>query len=223
MFSDGGSWSPIAVADRPVKILAIGSSSTAGVGASGREATYPAQLATLLAARSGTRPIVQNAGISGETADATIGRLEQALDGGGFDLVIWQVGTNDAVRGGDLDRFGDEVRRGITAAKQAGVRMILLDQQYYPGAARRVHYEDYVNAVDRLGAENGVAVFSRYAMMKAWATREDLLSQMLSPDRFHMNDRGYSCVATLLAERIARILPATLGVPLEQVGAAAGD
>lgn len=207
VFSDGGSWSPIAAAARPVKILAIGSSSTAGIGASNRERTYPAQLAALLKARSAVPAIVQNAGVSGETADKTIGRLEKALSGGNYDLVIWQVGTNDAVRGGDLNRFRGEIARGISAAKQAGVRLILLDQQYYPGSAKRAHYEDYVDAVDGLGAETGVAVFSRYAMMKAWAEKNDLLGQMLSPDHFHMNDRGYGCVAALLAGPIAQILP----------------
>jgi len=207
VFHDAGDWSPLAPHPGALHILAIGSSSTAGIGASETAMTYPAQLAAMLA-RDGTTVDIENAGVSGETADATIGRLEQAVAGGGYDLVIWQVGTNDAVRGGDIGAFQAQVSRGIAAVRQAGSRLVLLNQQFYPGVKDVAAYERFVHVVDALGAANKVAVFSRYAMMKAWSNTDGLLLAMLSPDRFHMNDSGYRCVAEGLARRIAEIVPA---------------
>ena len=37
-----------------------------------------------------------------------------------YDLVIWQVGTNDAVKGGDLDAFKSMVNDGIALVRNAG-------------------------------------------------------------------------------------------------------
>jgi lysophospholipase L1-like esterase len=211
-FSDAGRWTALRTHGSRAHILAIGSSSTAGIGASDKEHTYPAQLAAFLAGR-GFAVAVDNAGVSGETADATIGRLERAIAEGDYDLVIWQVGTNDAVRGADMAAVRGQVLRGIVAAAKAGVRLLLLDQQFYPGIKDSDRYESFVRTVDDLGADNHVAVFSRYAMMKAWSASEGLLAGMLSPDQFHMNDRGYGCVAARLGAEIARVLPAPRQVP----------
>ncbi|CAN5431286.1 hypothetical protein BH10PSE14_BH10PSE14_25840 [soil metagenome] len=189
-------------------MLAIGSSSTAGIGASDQAHTYPEQLEVDVEERAGIEVEVDNAGVSGETADQTITRLERAIAAGGHELVIWQVGTNDAVRGGDIAAFRAELQRGIEAAKHAAVRLVLLNQQFYPGVAKnQERYEAYVHAVDVLGAENRVPVFSRYALMKGWSATDGLLLGMLSSDHFHVNDRGYGCIAAALADRIADIVP----------------
>ena len=110
-------------------VLAIGSSSTEGVGASAPVNAYPHQLeVTLERFFSGLDVEVQNAGIGGETADATVARLEQALrQAAKPDLVIWQVGTNDAVRGGDEAQFRALLERGIAASRRASVDLIMLD------------------------------------------------------------------------------------------------
>ena len=151
---------------------------------------------------------MENAGVSGETADVTQARLQQALIKGHYDLVVWQVGTNDAVKGGDLDAFNAELQRGIAAVRRAGVRLMILDPQFFPGVARNQdRYEGFVRTVAGVAAASSVAVFSRYAMMKAWSATDGLLLAMLAADHFHMNDRGYGCVAAALADRVAEILP----------------
>jgi lysophospholipase L1-like esterase len=208
VFNPNDGWSRLPAVAWPLDVLAIGSSSTAGVGASDPAHTYPEQLEADVEQRTGVEVEVDNAGVSGETADQTIGRLEQELAAGGHEVVIWQVGTNDAVRGGDITAFRAHLQRGIEAAKHAAVRLVLLNQQFYPGVAKnQERYETYVHTVDVLGAENHVPVFSRYALMKAWSATDGLLLGMLSPDHFHMNDRGYGCVAAALADRIADIVP----------------
>jgi lysophospholipase L1-like esterase len=190
----------------PVRILTIGSSSTQGVGASSPAQAYPVQLERFLEGRWNTQDLtVDNAGIGGETAQQTVARLEEALRTSRPDLVIWQVGTNDAVKGGDEGVFRALLVRGLAAAEAAGVELILLDQQYYPGIKDPVRYERFVRIIRETADAHGVAVFSRYALMKGWADgAPQELGTMLSSDGFHMSDRGYACLTLSLGDLIAR-------------------
>jgi len=92
-----------------IKIVAIGSSSTEGAGASGPEASYPAVLARELSQRFPNASIaVFNKGVGGERIDATIARFEKDVVALNPDLVIWQVGTNDATAAvGWIDCYAD--------------------------------------------------------------------------------------------------------------------
>ena len=193
-----------------VRILAIGSSSTQGVGASSPAFSYPVQLQADLARIWKGTVVIENAGKGGETIPETVGRLEAALlKADKPDLVIWQVGTNDAVKGGDEGRFSDLLRQGIDAAQAAGVEVLLVDQQYFPAIKDLGRYERFVRLVGTAGAAEQVPVFSRYRLMKAWGERSpDTLISMLSSDGFHMGDRGYDCLAQLIADSLhSMVLP----------------
>jgi len=204
----------------PVRILAIGSSSTEGFGASSPAFSYPAQLQADLMQMWKGNITVENAGKGGETISETIGRLEAALKAKKPDLVIWQVGTNDAVRGGDEAGFSALLRQGIDAAQAAGVEMILVDQQYFPAIKDLNRYERFVSLVDATAEAEHVPVFSRYRLMKAWGERSpDVLASMLSRDGFHLGDRGYDCMAQLIADglrhpmAVSEIAPPVIALP----------
>jgi lysophospholipase L1-like esterase len=191
---------------QPAYILAIGSSSTEGIGASSKAATYPAQLQDQLrAAWPGMTVSVENAGVGGEKAGATLDRMAARLASAHFDLVLWQVGTNDAVAGGDIAGFRELLKRGIAEARAAKVEIALLDQQYYPGIRDVPAYERFVGAVTEVAAQEHVPVFSRYGLMKNW-NAENRLLPALSGDRFHMSDKGYGCLARLVGEDIGRVV-----------------
>ncbi|MGE7417176.1 SGNH/GDSL hydrolase family protein [Methylobacterium tarhaniae] len=188
-----------------VQVLAIGSSSTEGVGASAPDRTYPRLLEqSLRAAWRGTPVGVTNAGIGGETADQTLARLAEALaQPAKPDLVIWQVGTNDAITGGSEAAFRARLEQGIALVRAAGSDLIILDQQYYPAIPDHARYERFVGLVAAVANGAEVPVFSRYALMKDW-NRQDpgLLAGMLSSDSFHMGDQGYACLAQALGRDI---------------------
>ncbi|AZO78786.1 MULTISPECIES: SGNH/GDSL hydrolase family protein [unclassified Bosea (in: a-proteobacteria)] len=188
----------------PLRILAIGSSSTEGIGASGKDKTYPAQLGTLLRTGLSGRAIeMVNAGIGGETAPQTLSRLKAALVEGRYDLVIWQVGTNDAVTGGDLATFRQLVADGIAAARQARTRLVILDPQFYPGIKETARYRSYVDAIAETARAQAIPVLSRYQAMLGWYQQDEAgFMAALAGDRFHMSDAGYAC----LAQDIARSL-----------------
>lgn len=186
-------------ADRRLEILAIGSSSTEGVGASSPNHAYPAVLAEELR-RDNRVATVRNAGVGGELAAATLERLEAALKTGWPELVIWQVGTNDALAGVDELSFRATVERGVAAARAAGVPLLLIDPQFAARPPDAARYERFVAIVDETGARLKTPVLSRYAMMKrrgAQAART-----LLSADGLHMNDLGYRCLAHAVAEAI---------------------
>jgi lysophospholipase L1-like esterase len=187
----------------PNDILAIGSSSTEGIGASSPANSYPARLEAELEKRTGADFDVKNAGVGGELAAKTLNRLKGALKSGWARLVIWQVGTNDAIVGVDETLFRATVQAGIAAAHAAGVPMMLVGPQFTLKSPDPIRYERFVKMVDDIGAADHVPVLSRYTLMKTWSVKSaKALSLLLSGDGLHMSDLGYRCLAHALAEAL---------------------
>jgi len=88
----------MAQGERPLRIVALGDSLTAGYGLSS-QAAFPAQLQEALKARGHNVEIV-NAGVSGDTAAGGLERLDWSV-GEGVDGVILELGANDMLRGVD--------------------------------------------------------------------------------------------------------------------------
>ena len=82
--------------ERPVKIVALGDSLTAGFGLPANQA-FPAKLASALKAKGNNVTIV-NAGVSGDTATGGLERLDWAVPKDA-DAVIVELGANDMLRG----------------------------------------------------------------------------------------------------------------------------
>lgn len=192
---------PRIAAGGKIEILAIGSSSTEGVGATTRDKSYPARLQTLLAsAWPRVQVNVANAGIGGEIAPQTLARLKQALAERRYDLVIWQVGTNDAVNGGDLAAFKAMVADGIATVRRAGPSLALLDPQFFPGIREPARYRAYVDAIGEVAKGQSVPVFARYDTMREWHGADaQAFTAALASDSFHMSDAGYDCLARDMA------------------------
>ncbi len=128
---------------------------------------------------------------------------------------MWQVGTNDAVRGGDEAGFRAVLENGIHRVLQTRADLVIIDQQFYPGIGNPARYERYVSIVAEAADANDVPLFSRYRLMQGWSARgESELRATLAPDAFHMNDVGYACLGRMLAVDLAdmaRMGPALAG------------
>jgi acyl-CoA thioesterase-1 len=83
---------------RPVKIVALGDSLTAGLGLPAN-AAFPARLQQALA-QKGMAAEVVNAGVSGDTTADGLSRLDWSVPDD-TDAVILELGANDALRGID--------------------------------------------------------------------------------------------------------------------------
>ncbi|MFD0390475.1 SGNH/GDSL hydrolase family protein [Tistrella bauzanensis] len=190
----------------PLVILAIGSSSTQGYGAPRPEASYPFRLERDLARRyPDSRIQVINAGVGGEIAADQLARLDKLLADNRPDLVIWQAGTNDALRAVDRVRFAGEVRDGLARIRTHGADALLMDLQVYPGARDPETYAAYVALMRRLATETATPLYSRFDLMTAWENdRANPSPDLLFTDRFHLNTIGYACIARALGSAIAR-------------------
>jgi len=89
---------PTTTTDRPVKIVILGDSLTAGFGVPW-DAAFPARLQRALQDK-GIAATVENAGISGDTASDGLRRLDRSVPEG-TEAVILELGANDAERGVD--------------------------------------------------------------------------------------------------------------------------
>lgn len=187
----------------PFKILVVGSSSTAGVGATQPARAYTKRLESELELRlPGVDVDVVARGIGGETAIGAEARMETELKAVRPDLVIWQIGTNDVYRKVDLATFRKTAEEGLADIAAAGVDVAMMDPQYVP--QDEALYAPYLDAIGKVSAETGVPVARRFEAMKAVAKAGG--RAMISGDRLHMNDDGHACVGAFLAEALDRKL-----------------
>ena len=201
---------------RPVKVLAIGSSSTVGVGASSPAAAYPVRLeGNLEGFLPGLDVQVTNRGVSGEIGQAEVERIKLEVAEIEPDLVVWQVGTNDAMARIDEDEFADMLRGALHWLAANRVDVMLIDPQYVERLAADAYYTDIVKIIARIAREQRVLLVNRFDAMADLAKRRGNAA-FLAQDRFHPNDLGYRCMAEYAARAIAAgILQAeTEAVPL---------
>ena len=192
---------------RTAKVLAIGSSSTAGIGASSPTRTYTARLELdLEQALTGTDFDVVSHGLGGEVAQGAADRMKREVEEVKPDLVIWQVGTNDAFRHVAIDSFKNCLRKTLAWLKEQRVDVILINPQYGDQLIKDAYYEDMVNAVAEVARDADVLLVDRFQLMKK-LQREHGDRLYLSADNLHMNDEGYRCLAEELTATIIKALP----------------
>jgi lysophospholipase L1-like esterase len=194
-------------AGEPVKIVAIGSSSTAGSGASKPEASYPSRLAVELSAQFPRSQItVINRGVNGQESGDMLARLKADVLDDKPTLVIWQVGTNSVLRDHAPEQVSAHLDQGLEQIKQAGADVILVDPQYVPRVlAKSGGVESMVTLIDKKARRYKAGVFHRFAVMRHWRETSAIpFETFTSPDGLHLNDWSYGCWAKLLSTGIAQ-------------------
>jgi len=188
----------------PLVIVAVGSSSTYGAGASSSAASYPSRLALELKQRFPSRDItVLNRGVNGEETAQMLGRFENEVIGAHPDLVLWQVGTNAVMRDHSLAAHGALLREGIAQLKRAGADVVLMDMQYVPRVLAKSETSGMEDQLAITAKQENIDLFERFAIMRNWYDVQHIpFETFASPDQLHMNDWGYGCVAKLLADAI---------------------
>jgi lysophospholipase L1-like esterase len=209
----------------PITIVAFGSSSTAGSGASSPAATYPARLEALLSERAeGRMPItVLNRGVGGEEIRDMLARFDRDVIAAKPDLVLWQLGTNSVLHDHDIGGNGALLAGALARLKATGADVVVINPQYAPKVLAHPAVATMVDLISATAKASSVELFDRFAVMKYWReTRGIPFETFLSPDLLHMNDWSYNCVAQLLANAIADAAtraPLTAGVPTMPVTA----
>jgi lysophospholipase L1-like esterase len=192
------------VSGKALDIVAIGSSSTRGVGASNPARTYPALLNEDLRRRWPQLAVsVINKGVSGEIASQMLARFENDVLPYHPQLVIWQTGTNQSLRTGDIGGYVDTVREGISRLKATRADIVLMDPQFAPRVLARPTYPFIVDSISAAAHDMNVALFRRFTVMRYLiSSGQYKMEDIISSDGLHMNDVSYSCTAHLLADSI---------------------
>jgi lysophospholipase L1-like esterase len=187
-----------------LRIVAIGSSSTQGIGASRPGAAYPAQLQEMLQAGLPREQVeVLNLGVGGEAAAQTAERLRRDVPALAPDLILWQVGTNDGLKGVAPEDYAQTLAETLQFLKTQRVDVVLVGMQWTRQLAANANYMAVRAATARVAAQQGVPLVSRFDAMKHVAElsgRED----QIGPDLLHPNDQGYRCMAQQVAFTLAR-------------------
>jgi acyl-CoA thioesterase-1 len=155
------------VAGKPIKIVALGDSLTAGLGLPASEGFVP-RLQAALAAK-GIAAEVINAGVSGDTASDALARLDWSVPDD-TDAVILEVGANDMLRGlkpqltrTALDTILQRLKErhiavllcGMRAAPNLGADYAAAFEAIYPDLAGKYGVSLYPFFLDGVAADLG--------------------------------------------------------------------
>jgi hypothetical protein len=201
----------------PIRIVAIGSSSTAG---EGTIPPYPGRLETALRLRFPGRTIdIINKGLSGQEAPEEFKRLDEDVIDQTPVLTIWQIGTNAIFHDGyDLNDVAAAIDAGLKLLSGLKMDVVLMDLQYAPAILKPgeiMGTECMVRLIADAAKKAGVNVFRRFALMRHW-NRDDNIAfdQMINrddPNQLHMSDWCTNCVVqaldVLISDAAARATP----------------
>jgi lysophospholipase L1-like esterase len=195
---------PLLAGGQPIKIVALGSSSTRGVGASTSAASYPSRLAEELVRRfPGHKFTILNRGVNGEDVGNMLARLDTVIRDKP-DLVLWQIGTNSVLDGKAVQPQGSLLREGLARLKATGADLVLIDPQYAPKVITKRNADAMVSLIAATAKAERISLFHRFDLMRHWRQTEHLpFKVFVSPDGLHMNDWSYACLAKALGVAIA--------------------
>jgi acyl-CoA thioesterase-1 len=191
---------------RKIRVVAIGSSSTAG---EGDIVPYPSRLQMALRKQFPDRMIdVLNRGIGGQEAPSELSRFESDVFGEAPTLVIWQVGTNAVFRKEEfnLADVGNSIATGLSWLSGLATDVLLIDLQYAPAIVnpKKIEFsEEMVSRIADAAGKANVDVFRRFALMKRWTVNDGIPIEQLidsnDPEHLHQSDWSTNCVTQALA------------------------
>jgi acyl-CoA thioesterase I len=177
-------------------ILDFGDSLSAGYGLAPEQA-FPAKLEAALL-QQGIEVRVVNGGISGDTTAGGLARLDWAL-ADKPDLVILELGANDALRGIDPVTVRDNLDKMMGKIEASGTKMLLIGMLAPPNWG--VEYE---NAFDRIFPE--LAKVHDVPLYPFFLEGVAMKPELNQPDGLHPNERGVAVLVDRLAPVVARLV-----------------
>ena len=186
---------------KTIKILSIGASPAAGRRTI--KGGYTSLIEQILErAIKGLDVVMINRGVSGELAANAAIRIRTEVALNKPDLVLWQVGTNDALAYVPVPQIDATVVDTLGWLRRHQVDAILVGLQYFEGMARNPHYIAVRDDLRKIAARE-----------KTIIVRRDEAMQMINlakteggiplPDEFEQTEAGYTCLAQYVARAIA--------------------
>ena len=183
-------------AERPMTIVALGDSLTAGYGLPARDA-FPVQLQRALAAK-GMMVNVINAGVSGDTTTGGLSRLDWSVPDG-TDGVILELGANDALRGFNPGVARKALDALLRRLKERKIPVLLCGMLAPPNLG--TEYGSAFNAIyPELAAQYGAIL---YPFFLAGVAADPKLNQ---PDGLHPTAAGVATIVENILPRVEELI-----------------
>jgi lysophospholipase L1-like esterase len=156
--------------DHRLRVAVVGTGSSALAGPNGPTSAYPARLEAVLKQRlPGTEVKVVPLVRSRQTAEDMAKGMEKLVAVEKPDLVVWQTGTIDAIRGIEPEEFRSALDEGIEVLQNSGADVILMNMQYSPRTDMMVALGPYADTMRVVAQQREVPLFDRLSIMHHWA------------------------------------------------------
>jgi len=189
-------WSSAVAADRPIKIVALGDSLTAGFNLP-ESAAFPAQLEKALKTKGHAVDVV-NAGVSGDTASGGLSRVGWSVSDGTKGVIL-ELGANDMLRGVDPKVTRKALEEIILMLKERGIEVLLCGMRAAPNLG-----PDYAAAFDsifpELAQKHGLILYPFF--LDGVATK----AGMTLPDGLHPSAAGVAAIVSGILPKVEELV-----------------
>jgi acyl-CoA thioesterase I len=186
---------------KKINILAIGST-TASLRGPVSGGYYAIVEQFLEATFKGLDVEIVHRGVSGELASDAAERIRTEVALNNIDLVLWQLGTADALAQLPVEEFQTSVVQAVEWLKEHKVDVILVGLRYARSMARDKHYQAIRAAIQQVAKDHNILRIGRYEA-------EEVLQKIRSRQdggplsEAEITETGYACMAEHLARAIA--------------------
>jgi acyl-CoA thioesterase I len=189
---------------RPIKVLALGPSMTGSYGQG--SGTYSGRLEEELEkVLSGIDVVMEQRSLPGELMADAFDRFTALLIEVEPDLLVWQVGTNDALAKSDIEAFTAALNQMLEWLKQTDTDVVLVGPSYHAALASDEHYNTLVAAVENSARNNHVPLVLRFEAMRFLSQQRTQAAR----NQFRLSELAYRC----MAEHVARTINLSVHEP----------
>jgi len=178
------------------RVVFLGDSLSAGLGLAEADA-FPAVTQSLLQ-KMGINVEVVNAGVSGDTSAGGLARLDWVL-GQKVDILVVELGGNDALRGQSLENTELNLRQIVRRGHETGAGVLLLGMDiptnYGPDFATA-----FAKMYVRIANEEGAT------LVPGFVREVGMDPSLMQPDSLHPNARGHRRLAEILVPYLEEML-----------------
>jgi lysophospholipase L1-like esterase len=167
-------------------IIAFGDSLTAGYGAGAGE-DYPSRMALMI-----KTPII-NAGVSGDTTDMALARVDTDVLSRDPRIVIVGLGGNDFLRGVPISATEANLRAIVRKIQGAGAMVVLIGYRF---PSLNTNYETMYERVAK----------DERCLLVSGVLRGIWTDPSLKSDEIHPNARGYEIVAERISKPVMKLI-----------------
>jgi hypothetical protein len=186
----------------PVAILAVGSGATTGTDSVQPDSAFPYRmLDTLRAAQPRVTFDLTVRGGRGLSAAEMLPLVKAQMQQTPTQLVLWQTGTVEAIRGMRPDRMSQALREGLDTIRAAGGSLVLLDPQFTRALRANTDVEPYETELQQVAAQPDAELFHRYDLTRGWALQGLIDPERATPDT---REAELARLNTCLGQALAR-------------------